>query len=269
MNKLKIILIILFINPFTLFGKRIRIVVPYVGSIHNQLLIKNINDDLNDSALMEGLYYQCITPEQYQWNVFFYHAKDLNSSILIGNHFIFDYYIYANKRGKTTLGLGFDFIRIKTDDKSLAGVRDFQMTNHIYAPYFRAGQYFNFGNNKNRFQLFPWVGYECDMLRGKLSFLIPSMGPNMPESPFNQNLDKDYHYGLLGITLNGVFYHFLEIKLKVHKKIDLNQDRTLNYITAMTNIYVSRKWGISYRFKSMDEVIGDNQYHLIGIAYIF
>jgi len=229
-----------------------------------------MDDGLNDSALMEGLFFQWINPERYQWNVFFYHAKDLNSSVLTGSHLIFDYYIHSDKKGKTALGLGIDFIGIRTDGENLAGLKDFQMTNHIYAPYFRSGHYFNFGDKKHRFQAFPWAGYECDMLRGELSFLIPSMDPSkQPDIPVDQDLDDHYNYGLLGLTLNAVFYHFLEIKFKIHKKFDLDRDRELNYITFMSNIYVSRKWGISYRFKSMDEVIGENQYHLGGIAYIF
>ena len=79
------IILVLFIVNMAVMGRNIRIVTPYIGSINNQLAVENM-DDMEDSALLGGLYFQWVNPLKYQWNVFLYSSRDINYSD------IFDYF---------------------------------------------------------------------------------------------------------------------------------------------------------------------------------
>jgi hypothetical protein len=37
----------------------------------------------------------------------------------------------------------------------------------------------------------------------------------------------------------------------------------------MANFFVTRHWGVSYRFKYMQSTGGPTSYHLFGVAYVF
>ena len=167
------------------------------------------------------------------------------------------------------VGAGVYIIQIDTDAENIHPLQNFQMLNRIFSPYIRGGRYFDFGCNAHRYSVLIWGGYEHDILRGDLSFDIPPYAPQMPPIHVSEDLDKDYHYGLIGIAFKATFFHFLEIKLKYHRKIDLNRDELLNYTSILTNLYLSRKWGVSYRYKYMDEIIGENIYHIGGVVYMF
>ena len=218
---------------------------------------------------MEGLYFQWVNTEKYQWNLFFYHASDLNYSTVLGSHFIFDYYFNSGPRGKYVFGAGFDYISINTNADVIQTLSLFEMQNHIYAPYVRAGRYFNFTSNPHRFSFLLWGGYEHDFLKGDLSFVIPIPAPHIPDILVEKTLDKDYDYMLLGAAFKATFFHFLEMQIKYHKKLDLNRDAMLDFFSVLTNVYVTRHWAVSYRYKYMEETIGTNQYHIGGIAYLF
>ena len=250
-------------------AKHIHIVVPYVGSIHNQLLIQDMDQKLDDSSIMEGLYFQCINPQKYQWNLFLYHSKNLNKSTLLGNHFIFDAYFKNNDHGRFVAGIGLDYIRIDTDAESILSLTNFKMANNIYAPYIRIGRYLDFGSVHMKNSLLLWAGYERDILDGDIHFTLPPMPHNPQPTKIAQCLDKNYHCALAGMSLKVLFLHFCEVELKYHSKFDLDSDKTLHNASVMTNLYLNRKWGISYRYKYMEEVIGENQYHIGGVAFMF
>jgi hypothetical protein len=265
MKLLTIVFSILFSAP-CIFAKDIRIITPYAGTIQNKLTIDEMDQKLDDSALLAGLYFQWIKPQKYQWNIFLYNSRDINGSTLIGSHFIFDYYFGVKQKGKYVAGIGFDMIRIDTKDLSLTNLSDFEMLNVIYAPYIRFGRYFNFGNNNLKNSVLLWGGFEDDLLRGDISFNIPPKFPGMPVIPVEEKLDHDYEYALVGLTLKSTILHFIELKIKYHGKISLESDDYLNVVSFMFNTYMSRKLGISYRFKYMEETIGTNTYHMGGIA---
>jgi len=250
-------------------AKTFRIVVPYAGVLNNQLEVEHLNENLDDSALMKGLYFQWVNTKQYQWNLFLYHASNLNYSTVLGSHLIFDYYLGAGPKGKTVLGAGFDYIQINTEADVIQSLTGFVMDNRIYSPYIRAGQYFDFKQNQHMFSFFVWGGYEHDFLKGDLSFSIPTGGPFVPAMPISENLDKEYDYALIGLALKATLFHFLELQFKYHLKMDVNSDHQFNYYSILTNIYLNRRWAVSYRYKNMEETIGTNIYHIGGIAFLF
>jgi hypothetical protein len=250
------------------FAKDIRIVTPYFGTIHNQLAVENM-EDLDESAPMGGLYFQWINPEKYQWNVFLYGSQDINESNIFGSHFIFDYYFGGSPGGKYAVGAGLDYIRIDTDGEVSSALANFKMTNNIYAPYIRGGKYFNFGDSMRKVSLLPWVGYEQDIIRGDLSFILPPMAPGMPPLPIEDNIKKEYGYALLGSNVNMMLHHFIEITLKYYYKISLDDKDNLNTVTAMCNIYLNRHIGLSYQFKYIEVSVSKNTYHIGGLAFMF
>ena len=142
------------------------------------------------------------------------------------------------------------------------------MLNNVYAPFIRAGRYFNFNNQKLPLTLFLWGGFESDILRGDINFKIPPHSPFMPEIVVDEKIDNEYEYGLAGIMLQTTLHHFIQIKLKYHAKIDLEDQDIYHVASAMLNCYLNRHLGLSYRFKYMEDIVGDNVYHLLGLAFI-
>jgi len=245
-----------------------KILTPYAGWIQNKLTIPSMGK-MDDTEFLSGLYFQSINPVRYQWNTFVYHSQDINASRLLGGHFIFDYYFGVKPSGKFVAGAGMDYIRIDTKDLNVLGITNFNMKNNIYALYARAGRYLQWKTGPHRFSVLGWAGYEQDLLRGDLSFIIPSMSPKMPAMDMRENLDNDHHYALAGAMFNVVLFHFVELKWKYHAKIDLQRDELLHVVSLMTNVYLSRSVGLSHRFKYMEEIIGENGYHLFGLALLF
>ena len=267
MNKISVTILVLFITG-VLHGKEFRIITPYIGTINNKLEVSDIDQKLDDSACMEGIYLQRIDPERYQWNVFLYYSNDINYSSILGNHFIFDYYLGKTRNGYYALGFGFEWLKIDTKTSSLDGISDFSMLNNVYAPYIRAGKYFNFQLSNHPCTLFLWGGFESDILRGDLNFRIPSYSPFMPEILVKEEINEHYEYSLAGIMLQATLHHFLQIKLKYHAKISTDDQNIYHVASSMVNLYLNRHLGLSYRFKYMEGVIGDNVYHLLGLAFI-
>ncbi len=267
--KFSLIILFIMLYCFDVSAQDIRILVPYFGTIHNQLTVEQMDQDLDDNASFKGLYFQWVNPKKYQWNFFLYHSKDINYSTLLGNHLILDLYFKNTPEGKYVAGIGFDLINIHTDASLIQNLTHFKMKNEIYTYYFRVGRYFNKASSGIENSGLLWLGYQRDDLNMDLSFTIPPMSPYMGEIPVAETQNKNNHYALAGIAFKTTLYHFLEIQLKFHRKFDLNTDQTLNDAAIMTNLYVSRRWGFSYRFKYMELVIGNNRYHIGGICFVF
>jgi hypothetical protein len=56
------------------YTDNIRIITPYFGYIKNVYENPDQNLDLDDSALLKGLFFQWINTERYQWNTFIYQS---------------------------------------------------------------------------------------------------------------------------------------------------------------------------------------------------
>ena len=264
---MKNFLILTLLTASLLYAGPIRIITPYIGSISNQLSVEHM-DDLKDTALLGGLYFQCVRPDRHQWNVFVYNSRDINESNILGTHFIFDYYLTRLPvKGKFVLGAGFDYIQIVTDGNVSPALSEFKMTNKVYAPYLRAGRYFDFGSRAGGISILPWAGYEQDIVRGDLSFKVPA-GPGMTVH-VEDDIKNDDGYAMLGINTKLTFFHFIELCVKYHRKFSLNEKEDLNTLSGMLNLYLNRHWGFSYRYKYMEVSVSKNTYHMGGIAYIF
>ena len=270
-----VIIGLLFILTMSAFAAKFRVITPYVGVLNSNIeaegggqLIK-----LDDSGLMEGLYYLCLDPAKRQWNAFVYGSQDVNSSDIFGTHIIYDRYFKHSSKGRYVLGAGVEYLQINTSADVLEGLPNFDMTNKISAPYLRAGRYFNFEQGLNRYSVFVWGGYERDIIRGDFGFDMPQI-PGMPVIPgmpssIEQDIESDYNYALAGVALKATFMHFLELKVKYHRKFSLDDEESFNVLSVMTNVFLNRKWGLSYRYKDMKETFGSNAYHIGGVVYVF
>ena len=266
MNQKKV-LFILFTTVFLILSfnissaKDIRIITPYLGSIRNVYESEEHGLDLNDSSLLKGLYFQWINPERFQWNVFIYQSSDINYSTLWGGHFIFDYYFGKRSRGKYVVGTGIEFIGLDMDaGNNIAGPLDFKLLNNIIIPYIRAGRYFLLGPDTITVTLLPWIGVQPEFVRGKISF-------NFGGPPKRKDIEDDALYALAGLNAKTVIMHFFEVEVKY--KATFNRDDYFSTLSAMTNLYLSRHWGISYRFKFMETSSGSDTYHIGGVAFLF
>lgn len=254
-----------------LTAKDIRIVTPYFGVIENKLMYRhqtiNRTMEMEDSAPVGGLYVQWIDPGRYQWNVFIYGSQDINKSDILGSHFILDVYPFEWAGGKTVFGAGLDCIRIDTDGNVSPVLSNFKMVNRIYAPYIRAGQYVYLGDSMHKLSLLPWAGVEMEYVRGDMSYLLNL--PGIPPIPDEAEIDEEDRYTLLGLNAKFTLYHFIELSAKYYYKISMNESENLHTFSAMCNLYLSRRIGLSYRFKSIEVSVSKNTYHIGGVAWLF
>ena len=268
MRKLIIILIVSFLLISSIYAENIRIITPYLGAINNDMsrTVEGMPSELelDDSSLFKGLFFQYINTEKYQWNAFVYNSEDLNYSSLWGTHFIFDYYLGVKENSKYVIGAGMEFLRMKTETDEIIPFSNFELSQNIYAPFLRAGKYFFLGDETIKYSFMPWLGLESDIVRGDIGFTIPGM-----PFPVADDVEEDSFYALGGLNFKAIFYHFIDLKLKYHCKVDLQESDTYDIASGMLNIYFNRSWGISYRGKYMKSAEMENIYHIGGIVYAF
>jgi len=273
MRRVVIILIISLLSASFIYAKTIRVITPYLGTVANNMnrTVEGSPSELKleDDSLFKGLYVQMINPDKYQWNAFIYNSEDLNYSSLWGTHFIYDYYLGVKEKSKYVIGAGFEFLKMNTETDKIVPFSNFELSQNIYAPYLRAGKYFYLGNDKIKYSVMPWLGMEADMINGDIEFTIPPFPPLMQEMTISDNVDEDTFYALAGVNFKATFYHFIDLKLKYHGKLDLDENEYYSVCSSMLNIYFSRNWGISYRAKYMKNAQMENTYHIGGIVYAF
>ena len=239
----------------------IRIVAPYLGYVNNVYEDHGLN--LDDSKLMKGLYFQWINPDRYQWNTFLYQASDINYSMLWGGHFIFDYYFGVQERGKFVVGTGIEYIRLDMDaGANLPPLTNFELLNNIIVPYARFGRYFSFGSDTLSVSLLPWAGIQPEWVKGDISFIPPG-----PPTPYEEKIDEYDLYGIAGINTSVSIFHFITVDAKYRGTF--NADDYFSTVDSMVNVFFTRHWGLSYRFKYSETSSGSTSYHIGGIAYVF
>jgi hypothetical protein len=271
MKKITVI-ILLALLAGALYAEDIRVVVPYLGIATNayQRTDPSYTIDWNDSKMMEGLYFQWINPARFQANTFLYHSADINYSQLWGGHLIGDFYVLSDRLGKAAVGAGLEVIRLDTDAgdaESAQYIYDLELPMTLYAPYARAGHYFYLGSSDRvRVSVFPWLGVEYDITRGGISLTVDPPGP--PPTVFvDESIDDETLYGLAGLSLSATIMHFIELQAKY--KLTFDAEDRLGSWDAMANVFFTRHWGVSYRFKYMQSTSGSTSYHIGGIAYMF
>ncbi len=257
--------ILLVLLAGTLQAENIRVIVPYLGAATNvyQKTDPMYTLDLKDTKLMEGLFFQWVNPDLFQANAFAYHSADINYSQLWGGHLIGDFYVWSNPLGKAAVGAGFELISLNMDaGGAFPPLTDFEMPLKVYIPYARVGHYFYFGSrDRVLLSIFPWAGAEYDIARGTVTVVPP--GP--PVAPIN--IDEETLYGIAGLSLSTTIFHFIELQAKY--KANFNAEDLLHTVDALANVYFTRHWGLSYRFKHMQTTDGSTSYHLAGIAFVF
>jgi hypothetical protein len=252
-----------------LWAENIRIITPYLGSIRNVYEKKEYLLDLEDSELLKGIYVQWINTQRFQWNLFVYQSSDINYATLWGGHFIFDYYFGVRGRAKYVAGTGIEFIRLDMDAGSkISPLSDFRLENTILIPYLRFGRYFPVGRGdpqgSHSMTLLPWIGIQPEFVRGDISF---NFVPPPPLPPVDKTIKEDELYAIAGLNARAVLYHFIELEAKYHGTF--NTADYFSTVSAMINLYASRRVGLSYRFKFMEMSSGSNTYHMGGIAFLF
>lgn len=238
----------------------IRIVVPYLGYVNNVYENADYGLDLDDSKLMKGLYFQWINPDRYQWNTFLYQSSDINYSTLWGGHFIFDLYLGVQERGKYVIGSGIEYIRLDMDaGNNIGPYIDLQLLNNIIVPYLRAGRYFLFGSDTLSVSILPWAGIQPEWVRGEFS--------STPGPPTPIEIEEYDLYGIAGINASVSIFHFITVDAKYRGTF--NADEYFSTVDSMVNVFFTRHWGLSYRFKYSETSSGSTSYHIGGIAFVF
>lgn len=244
------------------WSDEMRIVAPYAGILANTTKIEG-QPDAVDSGFLSGLFFQWIDTERYQWNAFAYFAPDVNYSSTFGGHFIYDRYFGPDRHGKFVAGLGLEALSVDMDaGNAIVPLEDLNMKTTVLIPYLRAGKYFKFSAGPADFSLLPWAGIQPQWVWGDLV-----IDPPGPSSATSSSLDEFVFYGIAGINLKATLFHFVDLEGKYQATFDASD--YYSTFNATANLYFSRSWGLSYRFKHMTTSQGSNAFHYIGVAYIF
>jgi hypothetical protein len=171
------------------------------------------------------------------------------------------------------VGAGFEVLSLNTDAGDVLSaqfVYDFTLPLTVYVPYARAGHYFYLGSrDKVLLSIFPWAGAEYDITRGDLSLVVDVNGPLVPPAafPVEEDIAEETLYGIAGLSVGATIFHFIELQAKY--KATFNAEDLLHTVDAMANVFFTRHWGLSYRFKYMQTTDGSTSYHIVGIAFAF
>jgi hypothetical protein len=122
----------------------------------------------------------------------------------------------------------------------------FQMPLKVYVPP-PGPAIFTRSRDKVLLSVFPWAGAEYDITRGDISFVVDPPGPG--SIPVDESVDDETWYGLAGVSVSATIMHFIDLQAKY--KLTFNGDDRLHTFDAMANVFFTRHWGVSYRFKHM------------------
>ena len=267
-SKMRWIVVAGILLSVALFGsfaqaETITLAAPYVGWVTNTYEDKidsggkSVTLKLEDSGFLAGLYLQSIDPALYQWNAFAYYSPDVNYSTLWGGHFIVDFYPIGDFLGKYLVGAGVEVIRIDMDaGNNIKPLEGFTLTNTILIPYARVGKYFVFGMGPLQISILPWVGATYESVTGNVKF-----------SAVDETFDDSAWYATAGINLKLTLFRFIDVEGKYQATFD--GDVYHPSYSVIANVFFSRNWGLSYRYKYMETSGGSDAYNLFGVAYVF
>ena len=163
------------------------------------------------------------------------------------------------------MGTGIEYIRLDMDaGDNISGATDFEMLNNIIVPYARFGRYFTFGGDRLNASLLPWAGVQPEWVRGDIAFtrLFPP-----PPTPVDEKTDDYELFGIAGLNTSVSILHFITIDAKY--RATFNADEFFSSVDTMLNVFFTRHWGLSYRFKYSEAGNGTTSYHIGGVAYVF
>jgi hypothetical protein len=251
----------------------IRILCPYAGALINEDITSHqtYTLSLRDTALLKGLFFQWIRPQVFQVNTFLYQSSNVNYSAVWGGHLMGDAYFLASKWGAGVAGAGSEFIFISMDADShsmrmtngeYTGFSDFEMQNTVYTPFIRAGYKFTPMSGNVKLSVLPWAGVQYEGVRGRIEVDFPVF-----QYPMHADIVADHWYALAGLGVNANLFHFVDLEAKYHATF--NTGALYPTASAMMNLFLTRRVGLSYRFKYMELSAGSNTYHMGGIAFVF
>jgi hypothetical protein len=244
----------------------IRLVCPYAGTITDVYRNDDRNLDLKDTGFLKGLFFQSVDPERFQWNAFVYQSSGVNYSTLWGGHFIFDRYFGSGGGGKWVAGGGAEYLRIDMNAGGrIAPMSGFRLLNNLFIPYGRFGYRYQFHPRPLTIALMPWAGVEYQGVRGDLKLTVDPPGP-APLTATSESIDEDDFFGVAGLNVNAHLFHLLEIEGKYQGAFNAETEYTT--VSAMVNLALTRRFGLSYRFKYLELGKGTDLFHLWGLAVI-
>ncbi len=248
-------------------AEQITIVTPYWGMEENTYQNDEYGLKLKDTQATKGLYLQSIDTEKYQWNLFLYRTSDINDSDLTGANFIYDYYFAADAKGKNAVGVGVNYLQLDLSGKNLPLIGSpmplpgFDLDLDVASLYLRAGRYFNYDAGSFQGTVFPWVGGQLDHQTG--DGLADYPGPGFAAF----KIDDDQYSWIAGLNFKATYHHFLQLDAK--HTVTYNHDGYYNKDTAMVNLFFNQRWGLSYRYNYQETSVGNDRYHLFGVAMVF
>ncbi|MCU0609971.1 MAG: hypothetical protein MUF22_09425 [Chitinispirillaceae bacterium] len=249
----------------------VRVICPYGGLLGNTLAMPDRGVNMRESAAIYGFFSQWVDLDRFQANEFLYACPHVNYSTVYGASLSADAYFFRQPGfGKTVAGLGLELIlvRLNTTDEivrtgDIDPIHRFDLTNVVFAPFLRAGYRFEHRFGQMRASIFPWAGIQQEVVRGDM-YLEPTALWTTVFPAISEPIREDNTYGLAGIGLGINLFHFIDLEAKFHRM--LNEKNQYDHFSAMVNLFLSRRFGVSYRYRNMEMSVGTNRFHLFGIA---
>ena len=94
-----------------------------------------------------------------------------------------------------------------------------------------------------------------------------ALDPLGPSPLVEDKIEEDDLFGIAGINTSISLFHFVTIDAKYRGTF--NADYYFSTVDGMLNVFFSRHWGLSYRFKYGETSSGSTAYHIGGVAYMF
>jgi hypothetical protein len=269
MNYLKNLVMVIALSLGTIstpaLGADLKIGTLYWGTEENTYRNETYGLEMNDSQPTNGVYYQMVDPEKYQWNLFIYRTEDINFSDLLGANFIYDHYFGVGEHAKNVIGIGANYLRMDLDgtgiETSMGTLDGFKLDQDILSLYVRLGRSYNYGGDPCRFTVMPWAGGQLDLSRG--TGLVDYPGPGS----VSFQIDEGNYSWIGGINLKVDYRHFLQAEVK--QSITYHDNTCYNKSSAMVNFFFTPKWGLSYRYNHLETATGEDSYNIFGIAATF
>lgn len=241
------------------------IVTPYWGIEENTLINEDYGLELEDTEPMKGLYIQSIDTKKYQWNLFCYRTNDINYSDLWGFNFTYDRYFGVHDNVKNLIGVGINYSKIDMAGEDVPASRgnldsfNMDLTNTSY--YLRVGRSYDFGRDKLRYSILPWVGGQWDRSEGSGTADFP--GPRLA----GFQIGEDSESWIAGVNFKATIFHFIQVEAK--HSVTYHEDDLFNRSSFMVNFLLSKNVGLSYRYNHQEMPMGEDNYSMIGLTVFF
>jgi len=236
-----------------------RIITTYVGNVTNTNATYNLKGT-GDIAAIAAVW---TNTDKFQTYAYFYRIPNVNYSDVNCFDMNFDYYLNPSKAGKWVVGGGLENQNTNMsagDNIHPYASADMNEANLYY--FMRAGRYFYYTKGPLSASILPFTGYFHEKDTGEIRATLSGY-----PSPIVQSLDTSSSSPLAGLNLGATIAGFIAFQANWMGRV--GTEKPWNEYVLVTTVYLSRHWGLSYRYKYKQNGPSSSSYNLAAVSCIF